>query len=123
MDNIISSGLSDTAVYLQNAANLKAPFVIKANSGQFPAFGDVMVNRRLASMWQIIHLDERIFVDGLGITSMSSESEDAAGVRIPSLVPPPRRMRTLALTPCGSGMVGGTPGNGAPFNRNLPNGM
>lgn len=123
MDNIISSGLSDTQVYLQNAANLKAPFTIKANSGQFPAFGDVMVNRRLASMWQLIHLDERIFVDGMGITSMNAESEDAAGVRIPSLVPPPRRMRTLALTPCGSGVVGGTPGNSAPFNRNLPNGM
>ncbi len=123
MDNIISSGLSDTQVYLQNAANLKAPFTIKHNSGQFPALGDVMVNRRLASMWQLIHLDERIFVDGLGITSMNGESEDAAGVRIPQLVPPPRRMRTLALTPCGSGVVGGTPGNGAPFNRNLPNGM
>ncbi len=123
MDNIISSGLSDTQVYLQNAANLKAPFNITHNSGQFPALGDVMVNRRLASMWQLIHLDERIFVDGIGITSMSSESEDAAGVRIPSLVPPPRRMRTLALTPCGSGTLNGTPGNSAPFNRNLPNGM
>lgn len=123
MDNIISTGLSDTAVYLQNAANLKAPFNIKANSGQFPAFGDVMVNRRLASMWQVLHLDERIFVDGLGITSMNAESEDAAGVRIPQLIPPPRRMRTLALTPCGSGTVGGTPNNGGPFNVNLPNGM
>ncbi len=110
-------------MFLQNAANLKAPFNIKANSGQFPALGDVMVNRRLASMWQIIHLDERIFVDGLGITSMSAESEDAAGVRIPQLVPPPRRMRTLALTPCGSGLLGGTPGNDKPFNVNLPNGM
>lgn len=123
MDNIISSGLSDTKVYLQNAADLKAPFTIKAGSGQFPALGDVMVNRRLASMWQVLHLDERIFVDGMGITSMNAESEDAAGVRIPQLVPPPRRMRTLALTPCGSGVAAGTPGNAAPFNRNLPNGM
>lgn len=123
MDNIITTGLNDTQVYLQNAANLKAPFKITPNSGQFPALGDVMVNRRLASMWQIIHLDERIFVDGLGITSMSAESEDAAGVRIPQLVPPPRRMRTLALTPCGSGLLGGTPGNDKPFNVNLPNGM
>lgn len=123
MDQIISSGLSDTQVYLQNAANLKAPFNVLAKSGQFPAFGDVLVNRRLASMWQIIHLDERIFVDGLGITSMSAESEDAAGVRIPSLVPPPRRMRTLGITPCGSGVANGTPGNSAPFNRNMPNGM
>ena len=63
MDNIITTGLNDTQVFLQNAANLKAPFNIKANSGQFPALGDVMVNRRLASMWQLIHLDERIFVD------------------------------------------------------------
>lgn len=123
MDNIISTGLNDTAVYLQNAANLKAPFNIEAKSGQFPAFGNVLVNRRLASMWQLLHLDERIFVDGLGITSMNAEAEDAAGVRIPQLIPPPRRMRTLALTPCGSGTVGGTPGNSAPFNKNLPNSM
>lgn len=123
MDNIISTGLSDTKVFLQNAANLKAPFSIKANSGQFPALGDVAVNRRLASMWQLLHLDERIFVDGLGVTSMNAEAEDAAGVRIPQLVPPPRRMRTLGLTPCGSGVIGGTPGNGGPFNVNLPNGM
>lgn len=123
MDNIITTGLNDTQVYLQNAANLKAPFKITPNSGQFPALGDVMVNRRLASMWQLIHLDERIFVDGLGITSMSAESEDAAGVRIPQLIPPPRRMRTLSLTPCGSGLLGGTPGNDKPFNVNLPNGM
>lgn len=123
MDQIISTGLSDTQVFLQNAANLKAPFNVVKNSGQYPAFGDVLVNRRLASMWQLIHLDERIFVDGLGITSMSAESEDAAGVRIPSLVPPPRRMRTLGITPCGSGVANGTPGNSAPFNRNLPNGM
>lgn len=123
MDNIISTGLSDTQVFLQNAANLKAPFNITKNSGQFPALGDVMVNRRLASMWQLIHLNERIFVDGIGITSMNAESEDAAGVRIPQLIPPPRNMRTLGLTPCGSGVLGGTPGNAGPFNVNLPNSM
>lgn len=123
MDNIISTGLSDTQVYLQNAANLKAPFNITKTSGQFPAFGDIMVNRRLASMWQLVHLDARIFVDGLGVTSMSAEAEDAAGVRIPFLIPPPRRMRTLNIKPCINGDGSGTPGNGGPFNINLPNGM
>lgn len=122
-NNIISSGISDTAVFLQNAANVKAGFDIKPSSGQFPAFGDVLVNRRLASMWQVVHLDERIFVDGLGITSMNAESEDASAVRIPMLVPPPRRMRTLDITPCGTGKHGGTPGNSGPFNNNLPNQM
>lgn len=123
MDNIISTGLSDTQVYLQNAANLKAPFTLTKQSGQYPAFGDIMVNRRIASMWQLIHLDARIFVDGLGVTSMSAEAEDAAGVRIPFLAPPPRRMRTLGITPCIGGTPSGTPGNSGPFNVNLPNGM
>ena len=123
MDNIISTGLSDTQVYLQNAANLKAPFNLTKQSGQYPAFGDIMVNRRIASMWQLIHLDARIFVDGLGVTSMSAEAEDAAGVRIPFLAPPPRRMRTLGITPCIGGTPSGTPGNSGPFNVNLPNGM
>lgn len=123
MDNIISTGLSDTQVYLQNAANLKAPFNYTKESGQYPAFGDVMVNRRVASMWQILHLDARIFVDGLGVTSMSAEAEDAAGVRIPFLAPPPRRMRTLGITACANDEPGGTPGNSGPFNKNLPNAM
>ena len=122
-DNIISTGLSDTQVYLQNAANLKAPFTYQNNSGQYPAFGDVLVNRRVASMWQLLHLDARIFVDGLGVTSMSAEAEDAAGVRIPFLAPPPRRMRTLGITPYMGGQPNGTPGNSGPFNVNLPNSM
>lgn len=118
-----STGLTDTSVFMQAAANVKAPFGGTKGSGQFPALGDVAVNRRLASQWQLIHLDERIFVDGVGITSMNAESEDAAGVRIPLLMPPVRNMRTLALNPVGSGAAGGTPGNGAPFNRNLPHAM
>lgn len=122
-DNIITTGLSDTQVFLQNAANLKAPFVVDKTSGQFPALGNIAVYRRLASQWQLIHLDERIFVDGMGITSMNAESEDAAGVRIPMLIPSVRNMRTLAITPCGSGVGKGTPGNDQPFNRNLPHGM
>ncbi len=122
-DNIISTGLSDTQVYLQNAANLKAPFTYQNTSGQFPAFGDVLVNRRVASMWQLLHLDARIFVDGLGVTSMSAEAEDAAGVRIPFLAPPPRRMRTLGIAPYMGAQPNGTPGNSGPFNVNLPNAM
>lgn len=122
-DNVITTGLNDTSVFLQNAANLKAPFEVDPQSGQFPALGNIAVNRRLASQWQLIHLDERIFVDGLGITSMSAESQDAAGVRIPMLLPPVRNMRTLAITPCGSGVGKGTPGNDQAFNRNLPHGM
>ena len=123
MDNIISTGLSDTQVYLQNAANLKAPFTYQPNSGQYPAFGNIMVNRRVASMWQLLHLDARIFVDGLGVTSMTAEAEDAAGVRIPFLAPPPRRMRTLGITKSLGGEPNGTPGNAGPFNNNLPNSM
>lgn len=122
-DNVITTGLNDTSVFLQNAANLKAPFAVDPSSGQFPALGNIAVNRRLASQWQLIHLDERIFVDGMGITSMNAESEDAAGVRIPMLIPPVRNMRTLAITPCGSGVAQGTPGNDQAFNRNLPHGM
>lgn len=122
-DNIMSNGLSDTAVYLQNAANLKAPFNLDIQSGQYPAFGNIAVNRRLSSMWQLLYLDNRIFVDGLGVTSMSAEAEDAAGVRIPFLAPPPRLMRTLGITPYSGVEPNGTPGNSGAFNKNLPHAM
>lgn len=124
MDNIISTGLSDTQVYLQNAANLKQPFDLPKNSGQYPELtNSTLVNRRLASMWQLLHLGARVFVDGLGVTSMSAEAEGAAGVRIPFLAPAPRRPRTLATSLCPDGTYNGTPGNGGPFNNNLPNAM
>lgn len=125
MENIISAGLSDTQVFLQNAVNLKAPFNLPKNSGQYPELtGSTLINRRLASMWLMYHFDARIFVDGLGVTSMSAESENAGGVRLPFLAPAPRRPRTLATTLCpGDTGYNGTPGNGGPFNRNLPNSM
>lgn len=123
MAEIISNGISDTQLYLQAAANVSAPFSITPSSGQYPAVGNTLVNRRLADQWQLLYLDSKIFVDGLGITSMNATEDGAVAVRIPQLLPPPRNMRTLSVNLGAGGTLAGTPGNDQPFNNNLPHGM
>ena len=122
MTAIISNGISDTQLYLNSAANVKAPFAIANNSGQYPAVGNVLVNRRLANQWQMLYLDNKIFVDGLGVTSMNATEDGAVAVRIPMLLPAPRNMRTLSIN-LGGRILKGTEGNDQPFNNNLPHGM
>lgn len=122
-DLVVSSGISDSQAYLQAVANVKAPFSVPKNSGQYPLIGNILVNRRLANMWQAIHLASRIFVDGMGVTSVTAEAEDAAYIRIPQLFMPARRKRTLGTQLCPNGEMDGTPGNNEPFNKNLPSGM
>ena len=122
MTAIISNGISDTQLYLQSAANVKAPFAITNSSGQYPAVGNVLVNRRLANQWQMLFLDQKIFVDGLGVTSMNATEDGAVAVRIPKLLPAPRNMRTLSVN-MGGRILRGTEGNDQPFNNNLPHGM
>lgn len=119
---IISNGIGDTALYFNSAANVDAPFKIDAQSGQYPAVGNIAVNRKLASMWQGIYLGEKIFADGLGITSMNAEEEGAVAVRVPLLLPAPRTGRTLSMN-FGGFTKPGTPGNDSPFNNRLPHGM
>ena len=120
---VISSGLSDSQLYLQAVANAKTAWNANPQSGNYPLVGNVLVNRRLANMWLAINLSERAFVDGMGVTSAGAESENVGFLRIPMLYMPPRLKRTLGSQLCPTGEMDGTPGNNLPFNKNLPHGV
>lgn len=124
MDNlVISTGISDSQLYLQAVANAGAPYNVEPSSGNYPLVGNILVNRRLANRWLATNLAYRAFVDGLGVTSAGAEAENVGMLRIPLLYMPPRIKRTLGskLCPSDDG-TNGTPGNNLPFNRNLPHG-
>ena len=121
---VISTGLSDSQLYMQAVANVAAPFKVDAHSGQYPLVGNVLVNRRLANRWLVTNLASRAFVDGLGVTSVGAEAENVGMIRFPLLLMPPRIKRTLAHKMCPSDDgTNGTNGNNLPFNRNLPHGI
>ena len=118
---VISTGLSDSELYLQSIANARAPFEVTPQSGNYPLVGNVLVNRRLSSQWMAISLFERAFVDGLGVTSAGAEGDNVGMLRVPLLYMPPRRKRTLGSKMCPTdGSTNGTPNNNEPFNKNLP---
>lgn len=117
---VISTGLSDSQLYLQAIANAKTPYEITPQSGDYPLVGNIMVNRRLSNQWMAISLFSRAFVDGLGVTSAGAESGNVGMLRIPMLYMPPRRKRTLGSKMCPDGSVNGTQNNNEPFNKNLP---
>ena len=121
---VISTGLSDSQLYMQAVANVAAPFKVDAHSGQYPLVGNVLVNRRLANRWLVTNLASRAFVDGLGVTSVGAEAENVGMIRFPLMYMPPRIKRTLAhkICPTDDG-TNGTTGNNLPFNRNLPHGV
>ena len=123
-DMVISTGISDSQLFLQAAANVAAPFNVTPSSGNYPLVGNVLVNRRLASRWLLTNLGSRAFVDGLGVTSVGAESENVGMIRFPMMYMPPRIKRTLGSKLCPSDAGdNGTPGNNLPFNRNLPHGV
>lgn len=121
---VISTGLSDSQLFMQAVANVAAPFKVDAHSGQYPLVGNVLVNRRLADRWLVTNLASRAFVDGLGVTSVGAEAENVGMIRFPLMYMPPRIKRTLAhkMCPADDG-TNGTKGNNLPFNRNLPHGV
>ncbi len=121
---VISTGLSDSQLYMQAVADVAAPFKVDAHSGQYPLVGNVLVNRHLANRWLITNLASRAFVDGLGVTSVGAEAENVGMIRFPLMYMPPRIKRTLAhkMCPTDDG-TNGTKGNNLPFNRNLPHGV
>ncbi len=121
---VISTGMPDTQMYLQAVANVDAPFTVEPKSGNYPLVGNILVNRKLASRWIAVNLASRAFVDGLGVTSVSADSENVGFIRFPLLYLPPRLKRTLGskLCPADQGQ-NGTPGNNEPFNKNLPHGL
>lgn len=121
---VISTGLSDSQLYMQAVANVAAPFKVDAHSGQYPLVGNVLVNRRLANRWLVTNLASRAFVDGLGVTSVGAEAENVGMIRFPLMYMPPRIKRTLAHKMCpADDETNGTKGNNKPFNRNLPHGV
>lgn len=122
-DMIISAGVPDSALYLQAAANVAAPFQVDSSSGNYPLVGNVLANRRLANQWLMVNLANRAFVDGMGVTSVGAESENVGFLRFPLLYMPPRIKRTLGAQLCANGQIGGTEGNNLPFNKNLPHGV
>ena len=121
---VISSGIPDSALYLQAAANVQAPFEVNASSGNYPLVGNVLAQRRLANQWLMINLSSRAFVDGMGVTSVGAESENVGFLRFPLLYMPPRLKRTLGTQLCPTDNTpNGTVGNNLPFNKNLPHGV
>lgn len=121
---VISTGVSDSQLFLQAVANVAAPYNAEAHSGQYPLLGNVTVARKLASRWLATNLMSRAFVDGMGVTSYGAESENVGFLRIPLMYMPPRLKRTLGTKLCPTdGGMNGTPGNNLPFNRNLPHGV
>lgn len=120
---VISSGIPDNALYLQAAANVAAPFKVESSSGNYPLVGNVLAQRRLANQWIMVNLTNRAFVDGMGVTSVGAESENVGFIRFPLLYMPPRLKRTLGTSLNASDTGNGTPGNSAPFNKNLPHGV
>lgn len=121
---IISQGTPDSQLFLQAVANVSAPYNVTPKSGNYPSLvNNVLVNRRLASSWLAVHLASRAFVDGLGVTSVGAESENVGFIRFPMMYMPPRLKRTLGSKLCPTGEYDGTPGNNAPFNKNLPHGI
>lgn len=120
---LISSGIPDSQLYLQAAANVSAPYNVNPSSGNYPLVGDVLAQRRLANQWLMVNLSTRAFVDGMGVTSVGAESENVGAIRFPLLYMPPRLKRTLGMTMSPDGTAGGTTGNNAPFNNNLPHGV
>lgn len=121
---VISTGISDSQLFLQAAANVAAPFNVTPSSGNYPLVGNVLVNRRLANRWLLTNLGSRAFVDGLGVTSVGAEAENVGMIRFPMMYMPPRIKRTLGSKMCPTDTdTNGTPGNNLPFNRNLPHGV
>lgn len=121
---IISQGTPDSQLFMQAVANVSAPYNITPSSGNYPSLiNNILVNRRLANSWLVVHLASRAFVDGLGVTSVGAESENVGFIRFPMMYMPPRLKRTLGSKLCPTGEYDGTPGNNAPFNKNLPHGI
>lgn len=115
------NGLSDRSVYMQVAANIAGAYEnYGTSSGNYPKIDTIMGNRILNDIWTANYLDARIFVDGLGVKSVTSMDTRALAVRVPLIAPPPFAPRTIAVdTHAGAGA--GTPGNDGVENINLPN--
>lgn len=119
---IDTTGLSDRSVYMQVAANIAGAYEnYGTSSGNYPKVDTIMTNRILNDVWTANYLDSKIFVDNLGVKSVTSMDMRASAVRVPLLAPPPYTPRTIAMQPYTGVNNAGTPGNDGIENFNLPN--
>lgn len=116
-----TSGLSDRILYSQVMTNLgRAYEQYGVGDGNFPNVEDILTDRILYNVWMRNNLNARIFVDGMGITSRTAQDAKASSVRVPIMMPPRYKPRTITIGQYPGGSIQGTPGNDGLENRNLP---
>lgn len=119
---IDTKGLGDSPFYSQVMAGLRGAYDnYGPGDGGYPRVQDMLTDRVLNNVWAKNYLDARLYVDGLGVTSVTAMDMRASSVRIPLMAPPPYSPRTMAMQVCAGEFVPGTPGNNGAENTNLPN--
>lgn len=118
---IDTSGLGDRAMYAQVMSNLRGAYEkYGPGPGGYPRAHGMLTDRILNNVWAKNYLDSRLYVDGFGVTSVTSMDTRASSVRIPLMAPPPYNPRTMSMQKCAGTDVPGTPGNDGLENNNLP---
>lgn len=121
MGVVETSGLSDRILYSQVMTNLgKAYEQYGVGEGNYPNVDNILTDRILYNVWMRNNLNARIFVDGMGITSRTAQDAKASSVRVPIMMPPRYKPRTITIGQYPGGSIQGTPGNDGLENRNLP---
>ncbi len=121
MGVVETSGLSDRILYSQVMTDLgKAYEQYGVGEGNYPNVDNILTDRVLYNVWMRNNLNARIFVDGMGITSRTAQDARASSVRIPIMMPPRYKPRTITIGQYPGGSIQGTPGNDGLENRNLP---
>ena len=121
---IETNGLSDRALYSQVVAGIgKAYENYGVGDGNFPNVDDIMTDRVLYNIWERNNLNERIFIDGKGITARTAKDARASSVRVPLMAPPRYAPRTISTNQSINGVLKGTPGNDGLENTNIPQGL
>ena len=93
-----TSGLSDRILYSQVMTNLgRAYEQYGVGDGNFPNVEDILTDRILYNVWMRNNLNARIFIDGMGITSRTAQDAKASSVRVPIMMPPRYKPRTITI--------------------------
>ena len=119
---IETNGIGDSTLYSQVMTGLTNAYNnYGVGNGNYPNVGSILTDRTLYNVWIKNNLDARIFVDGMGITSMNAQDMRASSVRVPLMAPPPYTPRTISVSPYTGNTISGTPGNDGLEDVNLPN--
>lgn len=118
---IDTSGLGDRAMYSQVMSNLRGAYEkYGPGEGGYPRADGMLTDRILNNVWAKNYLDSRLYVDGYGVTSVTTMDTRASSVRVPLMAPPSYNPRTVMLEQCAGTSIPGTPGNDGLENNNLP---